>query len=60
MQVATTFITAIEKKCSRIDHHLSSLHSKKVEENHLKIQSIAETIIFCGMQGIALGGHPDD
>ena len=57
MQDATTFMT---KKGSRIDHHLSSLHSKQVEENRLKIRSIAETVIFCGRQGIALRGHRDD
>ena len=64
MQEATAFITTMEKKGSRIDHHLSSLHSKQVkqvEENRLKIQSIVETIVFfCGRQGIALRGHRDD
>ena len=60
MQEAAAFITTMEKKSSRIDHHLSSLHSKQVEENHLKIRSIAETIIFCGRQGVALRGHHDD
>ena len=60
MQDATTFMMAMEKKGSRIDHHLSSTHSKQVEENRLKIRSIAETIIFCGRQGIALRGHRDD
>ena len=60
MQDATTFMTAMEKKGSRIDHHLSSLHSKQVEENRLKIRSIAETVIFCGRQGIALRGNRDD
>ena len=60
MQDATTFMMAMEKKGSRIDHHLSSLQSKQVEENRLKIRSIAETIVFCGRQGIALRGHRDD
>ena len=48
MQDATTFMMAMEKKGSRIDHHLSLTNSKQIEENHLKIRSIAETIIFCG------------
>ena len=60
MQGATTFMKAMKKKGTRIDHHLSSLHNKQVEENHLNIQSIAETMIFCGRQGIALRGHRDD
>ena len=51
---------AMEKKGTRIDHHLSSMHTKQVEGNRLKIRSIAETIIFCGRQGIALRGHLDD
>ena len=53
MQDATTFMVAMEKKGSRIDHQLSSTHSKQVEENLLKIRSIVETIIFCGRQGMA-------
>ena len=32
MQDATTFMKAMKKKGTRIDHHLSSLHSKQVEE----------------------------
>ena len=51
---------AMEKKGTRIDHHLSSMHTKQIEGNRLKIWSIAETIIFGGRQGIALGGHCDD
>ena len=60
MQDATTFMKAMKMKGTRIDHHLSSLHNKQVEENHLKIQSIAVTIIFCGRQRIALRGYRDD
>ena len=46
MPDAATFMKAMKKKGTRIDHHLSSLHSKQVEENDLKIRSIVETIIF--------------
>jgi hypothetical protein len=36
------------------------IHSKRIEENRKNIQSIAETVIFCGWQGISLCGHRDD
>ena len=35
------------------------IQSKRIEENRKKIQSIAETVIFCGRQGIFLRGHHD-
>ena len=43
-----------------IDHQLSSERSKRVAENHLKLVSIAETVIFYGWQGLAFRGHRDD
>ena len=43
-----------------IDHRLSSERSRRAAENRLKLASIAETILFCGRQGLALRGHRDD
>ena len=43
-----------------VDHRLSSERSKHAAENHLKLIPIAETMILCGRQGIALRGHRDD
>ena len=48
VQDASMFIKVMEDNSVRIDHQLSTLHSKKVVENHLKLQSIAETVILCG------------
>ena len=43
-----------------IDRRLSSERSKRAAENHLKLRSIAETVIFCGRQGLTFRGHRDD
>ena len=50
----------MEHQEQRIDYVLSSERSKRIAENQLKLRSIAETVIFCGQQGIALRGHCDD
>ena len=39
---------------------ISDQAEKRIRENRLKIRSIAETVIFCGRQGIAMRGHRDD
>ena len=43
-----------------IDHRLSSERSRRAAENRLKLMSIAETVMFCGRQGLAFRGHRDD
>ena len=43
-----------------IYHQLSSEREKQTAGNRLKLRSIAETVFFCGRQGIALRGHQDD
>ena len=45
---------------SQARSHLSLTNGKQIEEDHLKIRSIAEIIIFCGRQGIAPIGYHDD
>ena len=44
----------------RIDNRLISERSKRIPENHQKLRSIAETVIFYEQQGSALRGHHDD
>ena len=39
-----------------VDHRLSSKRGKCAAENHLKLMSIAETVIFCGREGLAFRG----
>ena len=43
-----------------IDQQQSTLRRERVAQNRLKLQSIVETVILCGRQGIALRGHRDD
>ena len=57
---AVTFVSVMDNQSLRIDHQLSSERQKQIAENRLKLQSITETILFCGRQGIALRGYRDD
>ena len=53
--------TKVRNDCSlSIANQLSTLREQRVAENQLKLQSIIETIILCGRQGLALRGHRDD
>lgn len=58
--MAIAFTTVVEHQEQRIDDQLISERSKRIAENHQKLRSITETVIFCGQQGIALRGHHDD
>ena len=51
-----------QNKALAIDQQLNilTLRWERIAENHVKLRSIIETIIFCGRQGIALRGHRDD
>ena len=50
----------MENKQIAIDQQLSSARAITIARNKEKLKSIAETIIFCGRQGLALRGHRDD
>ena len=52
--------TVLEDHSLSIDTQLISDQEKRIRENRLKIRCIAETVIFCGRQGIAMHGHRDD
>ena len=60
IEKAEHFKAVMEKKQLPINQQLSSILARRVSENREKLKSIAETIIFCGRQGIALRGHRDD
>ena len=60
VEVAQSFKAVMENKRLSIDQQLSTVRQQIVAENRKKIKSIAETVIFCGRQGIALRGHRDD
>ena len=60
LEAATAFTTTMENPEIAIDRRLSSQRSKHAAVNRLKLLSIAETVIFCGKQGLAFRGHRDD
>ena len=43
-----------------IDPQLWNARAITIAKNKQKLKSIADTVIFCGRQGIALRGHRDD
>ena len=57
---AESFESTMENKAVPINHQLSSARATAIAKNKQKIKSIADTIIFCGRQGIALRSHRDD
>ena len=57
---AEAFKAVMEQKVIPVDQQLSKVRALTVARNRQKIKSIAETILFCGHQGIALRGHRDD
>ena len=58
--VSRPFSSVLEDHSLSIDTQLISDQEKWIRENRLKIRCIAETVIFCGRQGIAMRGHRDD
>ena len=50
----------MENKLVPIDQQISTVRAREVASNRKKIESVAETIILCGRQGISLRGHRDD
>ena len=49
----------MSKKQLPVDQQLSRARAATIEKNPQLLKSIADTIIFCGRQGIALRGHRD-
>ena len=43
-----------------VDQQLSSGIARRIEENRSKLKAVARAVVFCGRQGLALGGHRDD
>ena len=60
VQAAATFTSVMKNPDLAIDHQLNSERSRLAAENHDKLSSIAETVIFCGRQGLAFRGRRDD
>ena len=60
VEEALAFISVKDNPAFAIDHRLNSERSKHAAKNRLKLQSIAETVIFLGRQGLSFRGHRDD
>ena len=60
LEKAALFTKMMNNPDLTVDHRLSSERSMCAAENRLKLKSIAETVIFCGRQGLAFRGHRDD
>ena len=60
LETAASFTAMMSNPDLAVDHRLSSERSKRATENCLKLMCIAETVIFCGRQGLAFRGHRDD
>ena len=59
-EMATDFKATMEDKLVPIDQQISTVRAREVASNRKKIESVAETIILCGRQGISLRRHRDD
>ena len=57
---AESFKSVKENKVLSIDQQVSSICAEIVSQNRKKMKRMAETIIFCGRQGIALRGYRHD
>lgn len=50
----------IQNPASSIDYRLRQIHTSDIEKNREILKSMAEAVLLCGRQGIALRGHRDD
>ena len=60
VEKAENFKAVMEKKQLPVDQQLSSLRAQRIAKNREILRSVAETVILCGRQGLALRGHRDD
>ena len=60
VEFADNFIQTMSGKAKAVTQHIESTRTKQVKENRSKLISIADAIVTCGRQGIALRGHRDD
>ena len=59
VQTALTVYAVKENRVLPIDQQLGSIRETLVKKNHLKLRSIAATVILCGEQAFALRSHLD-
>ena len=63
-QVSLTHVESLKHSInvpsSTIDMRITKISSEDIARNQLIIKSIADAVLFCGRQNIALSGHRDD
>ena len=52
MELASNFLS--------VRHHIDSIASQRIQQNHVILKPIIDTVIVCGQQGIPLRSHRDD
>ena len=57
---ADSLKSVIQKPASSIDSQLRQIHAPDIAKNRGILKSMAEAVLLCGRQGIALRGHRDD
>ena len=57
---AESLKTAIQNPSASIDNQLRQIRQADIIRNRAILQALAEAILLCGRQGIALRGHRDD
>ena len=57
---ADSLKSVIQKPASSIDSQLRQIHASDIAKNRGILKSMAEAVLLCGRQGIALRGHRDD
>lgn len=60
MMRAENFLSTMTSPSLGIDNKFDNRNKKQIEINRRVIASVAETVLFCGRQGLALRGHNDD
>ena len=59
MKIADSFIATFLGKCDDMQVALDSARKRQVAQNRNRLVPIVQTVIFCGMQELALRGHRD-
>ena len=57
---AESLQTAIHNPSGSIDNQLRQIRQADIVRNRAILKALAEAILLCGRQGIALRGHRDD
>ena len=60
MELASNFLSVVKNETPSIRHQIDSNASQRIQQNHVILKFIIDTVIVCGQQGIPLRDHRDD